>query len=188
MNKKAPFCQISKLADNNFSGGGGGYTRRVCFVRINMHCRSKLWAYAYYHIAENCCTFCGFDFHKHNLLIFNAEFFRRRRVKMNVAFCGNYPFGKLNLSAWANQPAASGTGKVAAFTNRRRDAQGARIRKRNFNLGLRPCRPKNYYIRDGFFLAHHIDSLLAGKLPGLRKLSLFCKFCTLSEKYFNMLF
>ena len=99
-----------------------------------MHCKSIAVGNTCNYVVEYESATLGGDLNGNDLAVGDAIFFSISGGHMDVTFCCNNAFGKLNLTCRANKLACAASCNVARLTDGSLYADGTSVGERNFNL------------------------------------------------------
>ena len=152
-----------------------------------MHSTGKLVRNAAHNVAENCLSAVGVYLYVNDLLVLNAKLLRVGRGKVNVSLSNDNALFKLNLACGSNKLAACRACCVAAFADRRGNADRTSVRSGKLNLCCGTYRSEDRNVCERLFRSNDLNALLAGVLTGLGKVFFLSKGRALAEKGLQVL-
>src|SRR6478672_8106911 len=105
---------------------------------------------------------------------------------MNMPQCANHSPVDWDAAAWTFQYATGRIGDVAAFADRRMNAQLELLGHCDLDLRVFARGPKDADTLNATFRSNNRQLLLAGVLAGLRKIGVFRELMSLAEQRLDM--
>ena len=101
---------------NDFAVAETECASSVCFVGIDVHSGSELFAYSDNNVIKNRSSF-GIDLNLYDLFVCNVELCSSFGSKVDMSFSNNSTLTELNLTLGANKLTCTTTCCVTAFAN-----------------------------------------------------------------------
>src|SRR2546423_3933227 len=166
--------------------GAGLYVGGVSFIGVDVHGEFKTRIYSHQHVSKNQFAVSR-DTHPHERLIADSVTKRVLRAHVNMPQRANDAVINLDAAGGTLKRAAGRVRNIAAFTDRRMNAELELLGHRDLHLRIFPRGPKNADTLNTTFRSDDRELLLTCILPGLREIGVLGELMSFAEQSLDML-